>query len=201
MEPEPGAGRALSDRINAGRGTRRYRHGRAQYSLQWQGRAMMSRAMWLKPLGRRVAKCLEARRIPVDALYLFGSHVRGEATADSDIDILMVSPRFEAQGFWPRCRLVGTGLGALPEPVQVYPVTMSELRNPEPGGFLEAIGPQLKLLYHRPRRRSAGRVRLVGEGTGMRLKPTELPVTHPSVPFVVTVRASGQRCQVALLGG
>ena len=113
----------------------------------------------MKGLGRRIAERLEARGIRVDALYLFGSHARGEATCDSDIDVLLVSPRFTAQGFCQRCLLVGRALSGLPEPVQVYPVSVSEFRNPEPGGFLDAISPDLKPLAHHPRGpRGAARV-------------------------------------------
>jgi len=43
----------------------------------------------LSSLIRRLVACLEAKRIEVEALYLFGSHARGEATPASDIDILL----------------------------------------------------------------------------------------------------------------
>jgi hypothetical protein len=107
----------------------------------------------LTSLTRRVLACLEAHGIGVDALYLFGSHARGEGTRDSDIDLLVVSPHFAARDFWQRCSLVGKALGGLPDAAQVYPVTPGEFDNPEPGGFLEAIAPDLQLLYWRPRSR------------------------------------------------
>lgn len=45
--------------------------------------------------GRRevLARCLEAvdRVLPLTAVYLFGSHARGEARADSDVDLCLVA--------------------------------------------------------------------------------------------------------------
>ncbi len=40
-----------------------------------------------------LAKCLEAmdRVIPLKAVYLFGSHARGEARPDSDVDLCLVA--------------------------------------------------------------------------------------------------------------
>jgi predicted nucleotidyltransferase len=101
-------------------------------------------------LTQRLVACLEADRIEVEALYLFGSHARGEATPSGDIDILLRSPSFATQSFRTRCARVGEAIGGLPEPVQIYPVTGGEFDHPEPGGFLEAIRPDLRLLYRRP---------------------------------------------------
>jgi UTP:GlnB (protein PII) uridylyltransferase len=40
-----------------------------------------------------LAQCLEAmnRVLPLTAVYLFGSHVRGEARPDSDVDLCLVA--------------------------------------------------------------------------------------------------------------
>jgi UTP:GlnB (protein PII) uridylyltransferase len=40
-----------------------------------------------------LAKCLEAmdRVLPLKAVYLFGSHARGEAHPDSDVDLCLVA--------------------------------------------------------------------------------------------------------------
>src|SRR5437870_9040923 len=40
-----------------------------------------------------LAKCLEAmdRALPLAAVYLFGSHARGEARPDSDVDLCLVA--------------------------------------------------------------------------------------------------------------
>lgn len=40
-----------------------------------------------------LAKCLEAmdRVLPLTAVYLFGSHARGEARPDSDVDLCLVA--------------------------------------------------------------------------------------------------------------
>ena len=46
-----------------------------------------------------LAKCLEAmyRALPWQAVYLFGSHARGEAHPDSDVDLCIVSEGAERQ--------------------------------------------------------------------------------------------------------
>jgi predicted nucleotidyltransferase len=111
---------------------------------------MVPAKLSLKSLTRRLVRCLEAHGIAVEALYLFGSRARREATPDSDVDVLLVSPTFASQGFWARCAKVGESLTDLTEPLQLYPVTATELQQPERGGFLESIRPDLQLLYARP---------------------------------------------------
>jgi len=40
-----------------------------------------------------------AREFQPDRIILFGSHARGTAAADSDVDLLVILP-FEGKGFW-----------------------------------------------------------------------------------------------------
>ncbi len=60
----------------------------------------------LQPQRESVAKCLEAlgRVARVRAVYLFGSHARGEARPDSDVDLCIVADgaerQLEAAGKW-----------------------------------------------------------------------------------------------------
>src|SRR5258706_23661 len=46
-----------------------------------------------------LAKCLEAmdRVLPLTAVYLFGSHARGEARPDSDVDLCLVADGAQQQ--------------------------------------------------------------------------------------------------------
>jgi uncharacterized protein len=46
-----------------------------------------------------LARCLEAmnRVMPLQAVYLFGSHARGEARPDSDVDLCLVAEGVERQ--------------------------------------------------------------------------------------------------------
>ncbi len=46
-----------------------------------------------------LARCLEAinRAVPLKAVYLFGSHARGEARPDSDVDLCLVAEGAVAQ--------------------------------------------------------------------------------------------------------
>ena len=70
----------------------------------------------LQPQRETLAKCLEAfnRARRVRAVYLFGSHARGEGRPDSDVDLCIVADgaeqqlaaardfRHEIWGIWPR---------------------------------------------------------------------------------------------------
>ena len=53
----------------------------------------------LQPQRETLAKCLEAfnRARHVRAVYLFGSHARGEARQDSDVDLCIVADGAERQ--------------------------------------------------------------------------------------------------------
>lgn len=47
----------------------------------------------LQPQADTIRQCLEAfdRVLPLQAVYLFGSHARGDARPDSDVDLCLVS--------------------------------------------------------------------------------------------------------------
>ncbi len=64
---------------------------------------------------------LASRRIPVTRAYLFGSQVRGNARKDSDIDIAIISPWFNAEDDAKR--------------VQLWTVRTPEEYDIEPHGF------------------------------------------------------------------
>lgn len=53
----------------------------------------------LAPQRETLARCLEAmdRVMPLRAVYLFGSHARGDARADSDVDLCLVADGAERQ--------------------------------------------------------------------------------------------------------
>ena len=53
----------------------------------------------LAPQRETLARCLEAmnRVMPLRAVYLFGSHARGEARPDSDVDLCIVADGAEQQ--------------------------------------------------------------------------------------------------------
>lgn len=53
----------------------------------------------LAPQRATLARCLEAMNgaLPLRAVYLFGSHARGEARPDSDVDLCLVAEGAERQ--------------------------------------------------------------------------------------------------------
>ncbi len=53
----------------------------------------MANAQEISALGRRIAREFNPQRI-----ILFGSHARGAARADSDVDLLVIAP-FDGSGF------------------------------------------------------------------------------------------------------
>jgi len=48
---------------------------------------------------------LVSTEFPVKSVYLFGSYAKGTARDDSDIDIAIVSDKFEGRRFWDREKL------------------------------------------------------------------------------------------------
>lgn len=48
---------------------------------------------------------LVSQEFPIRTLYLFGSYAKGNANDSSDIDIAIVSDKFEGRRFWDREKL------------------------------------------------------------------------------------------------
>ena len=72
-------------------------------------------------LVKRYAKLLQKNGIPLDAVFLYGSHVSGQATPESDIDLLVVSSLFDKDRYarlgelWNLTRYIDTRI----EPIVV----------------------------------------------------------------------------------
>lgn len=65
----------------------------------WVGKILLVKLLFnnlpasLAPQSETLARCLEAmnRVMPLRAVYLFGSHARGDARPDSDVDLCIVA--------------------------------------------------------------------------------------------------------------
>lgn len=80
----------------------------------------------------RFKRLLEAQRIPVQKIVIFGSHAKGMARPDSDIDICIISPKFgrdsirEMQFLSRQSRKVDTRI----EPIPVSPKEYRDTATP-----------------------------------------------------------------------
>ena len=80
-----------------------------------------------------IRKCIEAfdNVMPLQAVYLFGSHARGEARPDSDVDLCLVSEGAERQ-FDAAAKFRRATRGIRPKPaftlVPITPVRLGEKR-------------------------------------------------------------------------
>jgi predicted nucleotidyltransferase len=80
-----------------------------------------------------IRNCLQAMAtaMPLRAVYLFGSHVRGEARADSDVDLCVVADDAEGQVSASR-KLSEALLGVWPRPAfTLIPITPKRLSEKE----------------------------------------------------------------------
>jgi hypothetical protein len=77
--------------------------------------------------------------IRVERAILFGSHVRGEARDDSDIDVLIVSSDFATLNTRERVERLGIAAARLWQPIEAVACTPDELARVEPATLLEEI--------------------------------------------------------------
>ena len=82
---------------------------------------------------------LEEMGICVERAILFGSHARGEAKNDSDIDVLIVSSDFATLNTRERLEQLGTAAARLWQPIEAIACTPDELVHVEPATLLEEI--------------------------------------------------------------
>jgi predicted nucleotidyltransferase len=87
----------------------------------------------------RYVAALEARGIPVERVILFGSHAAGHAQEWSDIDIAVISPKFDALSLLERYEQLGLANRELQAPLDVMGFSPSQVAHCEPGSFLAEI--------------------------------------------------------------
>ncbi|HRU06417.1 MAG TPA: nucleotidyltransferase domain-containing protein [Candidatus Brocadiia bacterium] len=79
--------------------------------------------------GQRLAR----QAVRVSRLILFGSHARGQATADSDVDLLVVSEDFRGRDAFERAQLAGNAeretIRKFQVPLDVILMTPEEFEN------------------------------------------------------------------------
>ncbi len=81
-------------------------------------------------------RCLEAfhQAMPLQAVYLFGSHARGEAGPESDVDLCRVSEQAD-RPFQAAARLRGATRDIRPKPsFTLVPITPARLREKQAAG-------------------------------------------------------------------
>jgi predicted nucleotidyltransferase len=88
---------------------------------------------------RRYVTALEARGIPVERVILFGSQASGQTRTSSDIDLAVISPKFEALSLLKRYEQLGLANRDLQAPLDVVGFAPSQVEHCEPGTMLDEI--------------------------------------------------------------
>lgn len=90
-------------------------------------------------LVRRYVATLEERGIPVERVILFGSHASGHPRDWSDIDIAVISPKFDSLSLLERYEQLGLANRHLQAPLDIIGFSPSQVASCEPGSFLDQI--------------------------------------------------------------
>ena len=72
-------------------------------------------------------RALEVQGIRVERIFLFGSHARGEASEDSDVDVIVVSRDFSGMSARQRWEVLGRAVASIMEPVEPIACTPEEV--------------------------------------------------------------------------
>ena len=89
---------------------------------------------------------LEAQDIAVEKALLFGSHAKGTANKDSDVDLIIVSPSFYKMPNWRRWEVLGKAAAKIMEPIEALAYNPEEvtIALQRKGNFLHHILTQEK---------------------------------------------------------
>jgi predicted nucleotidyltransferase len=88
---------------------------------------------------RRYIAALEARGIPVERVILFGSYASGNPDEWSDIDIAVISPKFDTLSLLERYEQLGLANRNLHAPLDVVGFSSTQVTHCEPESFLAEI--------------------------------------------------------------
>ena len=97
----------------------------------------------LEPQRTTLARCLEAmnRALPLHEVWLFGSHARGEARPDSDVDLCLVAEGAERQIKAAQCFREAMEVVPAKPPFTLIPIAPARLAEKKAVGdhFFETI--------------------------------------------------------------
>ena len=93
----------------------------------------------IKSIVTRYIANLQALGVPVERIFLFGSQARLDASAESDVDLAVVSPLFEKMSLWDRAGFLGRAAWDIRYPIDVLGFSPSQLRKAAPGTLLSHI--------------------------------------------------------------
>ncbi|MFO7622728.1 MAG: nucleotidyltransferase domain-containing protein [Anaerolineales bacterium] len=93
----------------------------------------------LRSIITRFCDELSQMGIHVDEVMLYGSQARGTALPDSDIDLIVVSPDWEAYNQRERLEILGVAAARILEPVQANGFTPQEIASRKLLPFWEHI--------------------------------------------------------------
>jgi predicted nucleotidyltransferase len=84
---------------------------------------------------------VEAQGITVEKALLFGSQARGNATDDSDFDLIVISNDFAHMAAWQRWEILGKAAAKVMEPIEALAYSPDEVATAlqRKGNFLRHI--------------------------------------------------------------
>ena len=88
---------------------------------------------------QRYVMRLEASGIPVERVVLFGSQATGHAQPSSDIDVAVISTKFDTMSLLERYEQLGLANRDLKAPLEVMGFSPSQVATCEPESFLAEI--------------------------------------------------------------
>ena len=63
---------------------------------------------------------------PIRKVLLYGSYAKGRASADSDIDLLVISEGFSGKDYWERIDILSAAIYRIFEPIEAVAMTPQE---------------------------------------------------------------------------
>jgi predicted nucleotidyltransferase len=78
---------------------------------------------------KRFKNALESINIRVDQLILFGSHAKGTAREDSDIDLVVISSSFSDKSYWERIDILTDAIYQVFAPIEASAFTPDEWKS------------------------------------------------------------------------
>ena len=75
---------------------------------------------------KHLRELLEANKIHVDRLILFGSWAKGTQQEGSDIDVVVISNDFKGKDYWARINILSEAIYKVFAPIQAVAMTPQE---------------------------------------------------------------------------